>query len=188
MPLGNKKNQDFSKVRGLLGRSERSLSLAAPKGMQLRLCDRSALSPAGSCPSGNVIREGASRFVSSAPPPPSPFWFFLSPVCTISLSPSLQCVPIPLFCDWPSPRVYIISEALVESQWGLCNLCSSPQHTCIPSQTLAQLLPQKCCWYSIQALSKTLIRSRSTPINFDRCKNRWGLCGTISKTPRDEPH
>ena len=127
MPLGNKKNQDFSKVRGLLGRSERSLSLAAPKGMQLRLCDRSALSPAGSCPSGNVIREGASRFVSSAPPPPSPFWFFLSPVCTISLSPALQCVPIPLFCDWPSPRVYIISEALVESQWGLCNLCSSPK-------------------------------------------------------------
>ena len=142
MPLGNKKNQDFSKVRGLLGRSERSLSLAAPQGNAARLCDRSALSPAGSCPSGNVIREGASRFVSSAPPPPSPFWFFLSPVCTISLSPSLQCVPIPLFCDWPSPRVYIISEALVESQWGLCNLCSSPQHTCIPSQTLAQLLPQ----------------------------------------------
>ena len=35
MPLGNKKNQDFSKVRGLLGRSERSLSLAAPKGIQL---------------------------------------------------------------------------------------------------------------------------------------------------------
>ena len=112
MPLGNKKILEISKGRGLLGRSERSLSLAAPQGNAARLCDRSALSPAGSCPSGNVIREGASRDVSSAPPPPSPFWF------SFPLS-ALFPFPFSAMCSDP-PLLRLAEPEGVPHKWGAC--------------------------------------------------------------------
>ena len=71
-------------------------------------------------------------------PRPSGFPFPLSALFPFH---PLQCIPIPFFCDWPSPMLTMLMRAPAESTWGLCSLYSSPSHTCTPNQTLGQLLP-----------------------------------------------
>ena len=128
MPLGLTKKQDFSNFRGLLGRSERSLSLAAPQGNAARLCDRSAHPLRGAALRATLYAKGHSEMFLLLLPSLA-LLVFSCPFCTISHSPSLQCVPLPLHCDWPNiilnPHKW---GALVESRWGLCNLCAFPSH------------------------------------------------------------
>ena len=87
MPLGLTKNQDFSKFRGLLGRSERSLSLAAPKGMQLDFVI-AALTPAGGFPSGLYAGGCLQMFLLLHP----------SLALLVFPSPSAPC-PLSLLCN-----------------------------------------------------------------------------------------
>ena len=143
MLLGNKKNQEFSKVRGLLGRSERSLSLAAPKGMQLDfvIAPLSRWQPLRGAALRATLyaKVHLEMFLLLLPlPRPSGFPF---PLSALFPFPPLQCIPTPFFCDWPSPMLIMLMRAPAESKWGLCSLCSSPSHTCTPNQTLGQLLP-----------------------------------------------
>ena len=101
MPLGLTKKQDFSNFRGLLGRSERSLSLAAPQGNAARLCDRSAHPLRGAALRATLYAKGHSEMFLLLLPSLA-LLVFSCPFCTISHSPSLQCVPLPLHCDWPN--------------------------------------------------------------------------------------
>ena len=116
-------------------------------------------SPCGELPFGQrYTRRCISRcfFCSS---PSLALLVFPFPLSALFPFHPLQCIPIPFFCDWPSPMLTMLMRAPAESKWGLCSLCSSPSHTCTPKSNSRSTPTPRCCWGITQAPHKNLVEA-----------------------------